>query len=49
MYKKRALGEEEESRSGILLSLLNVRENRWCIPQFDIDKIYEMIDHVCTR
>ena len=25
MYKKRALGEEEESRSGLLLSLLNAR------------------------
>ena len=47
-HKKRALSEEEVSLSGLLLSLLNVRKNRWGIPQFDIDEIYEMIDHVCT-
>ena len=48
MHRKRTLGEEWERLSGLLLSLLNVPKNRWCIPPFDIDEIYELIDHVCT-
>ena len=28
--------------------LFKTRENHWCIPQFDIDEINEMIYHVCT-
>ena len=46
--QKKALSEEEEGLSGLLLSLLKTRENHWCIPQFDIDEINEMIHHVCT-
>ena len=48
MYQKKALSEEEEGLSGLLLSLLKTRENHWCIPQFDIDEINEIICHVCT-
>ena len=48
MYQKKALSEEEEGLRGLLLSLLKTRENHWCIPQFDIDEISEMIYHVCT-
>ena len=48
MYQKKALSEEEECLSGLLLSLLKTRENHWCFPQFDIDEINEMIYHVCT-
>ena len=48
MYRKRKLNEEEENLSGLLLTLLNVRENHWCIPQFDIYEINDMIDHICT-
>ena len=48
VYQKKALSEEEEGLSGLLLSLLKTRENHWGIPQFDIDEINEMIYHVCT-
>ena len=48
MLKKKILNEEEESPGGQLLTLLNVREYRWCIPQFGIDEINEVIDYVCT-
>ena len=48
VYQKKALSEEEEGLSGLLFSLLKTRENHWCIPQFDIDEINEMIYHVCT-
>ena len=46
VYQNRALSEEEEGLSGLLLSLLKTRENHWCIPQFDIDEINEMIYHM---
>ena len=46
MYEKRALSEEEESLSGLLLSLLKARENHWYIPQCDIDEINEMTYHM---
>ena len=48
MCQKKALSGEEEGLHGLLLSLLKTRENHWCIPQFDIDEINEMIYHVCT-
>ena len=48
MYQKKVLSEEEEGLGGLLLSVLKTRENHWCIPQFDIDEITEMICHVCT-
>ena len=49
MYKKRAFSEEEDSLSGLLycLSLLKTREKHWCISQFDIDEINEIIYQVC--
>ena len=32
MYKKKVLSEEEEIFSGLLLSLLNMRETHQCFP-----------------
>ena len=48
VYQKKALSDEEEGLSGLLLSLLKTREYHWCMPQFDIDEINVMIYHVCT-
>ena len=48
MCIRKALSEEEEGLSCLLLPLLKTRENHWCIPQFDIDEINEMIYYVCT-
>ena len=48
MYQTKTLNEREGSFGGLYLSLLNARENNFCITQFDIDEIKEMIYHVYT-
>ena len=48
MYQTKTLNEREGSLGGLYLSLLNVRENNFCITQFDMDEIKEMVDHVRT-
>lgn len=48
MYKKPTINEEEKSLEWLSLSLLDVRQHQWYIPNYDTAEINEMIVHVCT-
>ena len=48
VYKKTTINEEDESLGGLLVSLLDVRQHQWYIPNYGTDEINEMIVHVCT-
>jgi len=48
IYRKNILNDGQNSQIGLLISLLNVRDQHWHIPQFQLSEVVDMIEHICT-